>query len=66
MNDLTILNIEDVLSILHQYELWRSDERIFITIREIITPHKEIKFIAVPNLIIKESTEKYFGCGSTK
>jgi len=45
------LNQDDVLSSVHQYELERDEERVFINVREPIGGSPKGSFIAVPSLI---------------
>ena len=60
------LNQDDVLSCVHQFELEREEERIFINIREPIGGSDKGAFIAVPSLITKEcSNTEYVGLGDS-
>lgn len=61
-----LLNKDDLLSCIHRYELHRDKERMFIDIREILTPVKKNKFIAMPNLVLGKSNNEYWGAGATK
>lgn len=61
-----ILNQDDVLSSVHQYELERDEERVFINVREPIGGSTKGSFIAVPSLISKEcSNTDYVGLGDS-
>ena len=61
-----ILNQDDVLSSVHQYELERDDERVFINVREPIGGSTKGSFIAVPSLISKEcGNTDYVGLGDS-
>ena len=60
------LNQDDVLSSVHQYELERDKERVFINAREPIGGSPKGSFIAVPSLISKEcSNTDYVGLGDS-
>jgi len=60
------LNQDDVLSRVHQYELERDEERIFINVREPVAGSPKGSFIAVPSLISKEcSNTDYVGLGDS-
>ncbi|MFQ5685840.1 MAG: hypothetical protein ACE5GV_04190 [Candidatus Scalindua sp.] len=65
-NTKEILNQDDVLSSVHQYELERDEKRVFINVREPIGGSPEGAFIAVPSLISKEcSNTDYVGLGGS-
>jgi hypothetical protein len=60
------LDQDDVLSRIHQYELERDEERVFINVREPIGGSAKGSFIAVPSLISKEcSNTDYVGLGNS-
>jgi hypothetical protein len=60
------LNQDDVLSRIHQYELERDEERVFINVREPIGGSAKGAFIAFPSLISKEcSNTDYVGLGDS-
>ncbi len=60
------LNQDDVLSHVHQYELERDEERVFINVREPIGGSTKGSFIAVPSLISKECCNTdYVGLGDS-
>jgi hypothetical protein len=62
-----LLNQDDVLSRVHQYELERDEERVFINVREPIGGSSKGSFIAVPSLISKEcNNTDYVGLGDSK
>ena len=65
-NTVEILDQDDVLSCVHQYELERDKERVFINVREPIGGSAKGSFIAVPSLISKEcSNTDYVGLGDS-
>ncbi|MBC8553681.1 MAG: hypothetical protein H8D23_29050 [Candidatus Brocadiales bacterium] len=65
-NSEDFLNQDDVLSRVHQYELERDEERVFINVREPIGGSSKGSFIAVPSLISKEcSNTDYVGLGDS-
>jgi hypothetical protein len=60
------LNQDDVLSRVHQFELERDEERIFINVREPLVNSDKGAFIAVPSLITQEcSNTDYVGLGNS-
>ena len=60
------LKQDDVLSRVHQYELERDEERVFINVREPIGGATKGSFIAVPSLISKEcNNTDYVGLGDS-
>ncbi len=60
------LDRDDVLSRVHQYELERDEERIFVNVREPIGGSSKGSFIAGPSLISKEcSNTDYVGLGGS-
>ncbi len=60
------LNQDDVLSRVHQFELERDEERIFINVREPIGGSDKGAFIAVPSLITQEcNNTEYVGLGDS-
>ncbi len=65
-NTEVLLNRDDVLSRVHQFELEREEERIFINIREPIGGSDIGTFIAVPSLITQEcNNTDYVGLGDS-
>ena len=60
------LNQEDMLSKVHQYKLDRPDGWCYIAVHEIIASDSaKVHFIAVPNLIVQQTEQAYFGTGGT-
>ena len=60
------LNQDDVLSRVHQFELERDEERIFVNVREPLVNSDKGAFIAVPSLITQEcSNTDYVGLGNS-
>ena len=60
------LKQDDVLSSVHQYELERDEERVFINVREPIGGSPKGAFIAVPSLISQEcNNTDYVGLGDS-
>ena len=60
------LNQDDVLSRVHQFELERDEERIFINVREPLVNSDKGAFIAVPSLITQEcGNTDYVGLGNS-
>ncbi len=65
-NTKEFLNQDDVLSRVHQFELERDEERIFINVREPLVNSDKGAFIAVPGLITQEcSNTDYVGLGNS-
>jgi len=61
-----ILGNEEILARVHKFKLFRSEGNLFIDIYEALIGNPAHKFVAVPNLLIREADEKYFGVGDTK
>ncbi len=60
------LNQDYVLSRVHQYELERDEERVFINVRDPIGGSTKGSFIAVPSLISQEcNNTDYVGLGDS-
>ena len=60
------LNAEDMLSKVHQYKLDRPDGWCYIAVHEIIASGSaEVHFIAVPNLVVLQTEQEYFGTVDT-
>jgi len=60
------LDQDDVLSNVHQYELERDEERVFINVREPMGGSAKGSFIAVPSLISQEcNNTDYVGLGDS-
>ena len=61
-----LLNQDDVLSRVHQFELERDEGKIFINVREPQGGSDKGTFIAVPTLIIQDcSNTEYIGLGNS-
>ncbi len=61
-----LLNQDDVLSRVHQFELEREEGRIFINIREPLGGPDKGSFIAVPTLITQDcDNTEYVGLGDS-
>ncbi len=61
-----LLNRDDVLSRVHQFELEREEGKIFINVREPLGGSDKGTFIAVPTLITLDCTNTaYVGLGDT-
>jgi hypothetical protein len=59
------LNENDLLArLIHRYELGRQDGRIFIDVFEWIFP-VSVKYLAVPNLLLGDAEDKFFGRGDS-
>lgn len=61
-----ILGNEEILARVHKFKLFRSEGNLFIDIYEALTGNPAHKFVAVPNLLIREADGKYFGVGDSK
>jgi len=61
-----ILGNEEILARVHKFKLFRSEGNLFIDIYEALVGNPAHKFVAVPNLLIREAGEKYFGVGDSK
>ena len=61
-----ILGNEEILARVHKFKLFRSEGNLFIDIYEALVGNPAHKFVAVPNLLIREADEKYFGVGDSK
>ena len=60
------LNQEDMLSKVHQYKLDRPDGWCYIAVHEVIASDAAtVHFIAVPNLVVQQTKQEYFGTGET-
>ena len=60
------LNQEDMLSKVHQYKLDRPDGWCYIAVHEVIASDAaKVHFIAVPNLVVQQTKQEYFGTGGT-
>jgi hypothetical protein len=63
---MAILGDDEILARVHRFKLFRSEGNLFIDVYEAVLGKPPHKFIAVPNLLIKESEESFFGVGDTK
>jgi hypothetical protein len=61
-----IIGDEEILARVHKLKLFRSEGNIFIDLYEALLGKPAHKFIAVPNLLIRESDKMYFGVGDSK
>jgi hypothetical protein len=61
-----ILGNEEILARVHKFKLFRSEGNLFIDIYEALIGNPAHKFVAVPNLLVREANEKYFGVGDSK
>ena len=60
------LNTDDMLSKIHQYKLNRPDGWCYIAVHEVIASEKaKVGFIAVPNMVVQEAEQQYFGIGDS-
>jgi hypothetical protein len=60
------LNETDMLSKLHQYKIDRPDGWCYISVHEVIASEKaQTRFIAVPNLAVRQAEKDYFGVGES-
>jgi len=63
---MAILGDDEILARVHRFKLFRNEGSLYIDIYEAVLGKPHHKFIAVPNLLVKESEEKFFGVGDTK
>ena len=63
---MAILGNDEILARVHRFKLFRNEGNLYIDIYEAVLGKPPHKFIAVPNLLLKESEEKFFGVGDTK
>jgi hypothetical protein len=49
-----------------RFKLFRNEGNLYIDVYEAVLGKPPHKFIAVPNLLVKESEERFFGVGDTK
>lgn len=61
-----ILGNEEILARVHKYKLFRGEGNLFIDIYEALVGDPPHRFVAVPNLLVREADEKYFGVGDSK
>jgi len=63
---MVILGNEEILARVHRFKLFRNEGNLYIDLYEAVLGKPPHKFIAVPNLLVKESEERFFGVGDTK
>ena len=63
---MNILGHDEILARVHRFKLFRNEGNLTIDIYEALLGKPPHKFIAVPNLLLKESEERFFGVGDTK
>ena len=63
---MAILGDDEILARVHRFKLFRNEGNLYLDIYEAVLGKPPHKFIAVPNLLLKESEEKFFGVGDTK
>ena len=61
-----ILGNDEILARVHKFKLFRSEGNLFIDLYEALIGNPPHGFVAVPNLLIREANEKYFGVGDSK
>jgi hypothetical protein len=63
---MAILGEDEILARVHRFKLFRNEGNLYIDVYEAVLGKPPHKFIAVPNLLLKESEERFFGVGDTK
>jgi hypothetical protein len=63
---MAILGNDEILARVHRFKMFRNEGNLYIDVYEAMLGKPTHKFIAVPNLLLKESEEKFFGVGDTK
>jgi len=63
---MAILGDDEILARVHRFKLFRNEGNLYIDVYEAVLGKPPHKFIAVPNLLLKESEETFFGVGDTK
>jgi len=63
---MAILGDDEILTRVHRFKLFRNEGNLSIDVYEAVLGKPPHKFIAVPNLLLKESEESFFGVGDTK
>ena len=61
-----ILGSEEILARVHKFKLFRSEGNLHIDLYESLAGSAGHRFVAVPNLLLREADEKYFGVGDSK
>ena len=63
---MAILGEDEILARVHRFKLFRNEGNLYIDVYEAVLGKPPHKFIAVPNVLLKESEETFFGVGDTK
>lgn len=63
---MAILGDDEILARVHRFKLFRNEGNLYIDVYEAVLGKPPHKFIAVPNVLLKESEETFFGVGDTK
>jgi hypothetical protein len=63
---MAILGNDEILARVHRFKMFRTEGNLYIDVYEAMLGKPTHKFIAVPNLLLKESEEKFFGVGDTQ
>jgi hypothetical protein len=63
---MAILGNDEILARVHRFKMFRNEGNLYIDVYEAMLGKPTHKFIAVPNLLFKESEERFFGVGDTK
>ena len=61
-----IIGDEEILARVQKFKLFRNEGNLYIDLYEAILGKPSHKFIAVPNLVIREAGAKYFGVGDSR
>lgn len=61
-----IVGKEEILAQVHKFKLFRSEGNLHIDVYESIVGEGGRRFVAVPNLLLREADEKFFGFGDSK
>jgi hypothetical protein len=64
--NMEILGKEEILAQVHKFKLFRSEGNLYIDLYEAIVGKSSHRFVAVPNILVREADEKYFGVGDSK
>jgi hypothetical protein len=64
--NMAILGKEEILAQVHKFKLFRSEGNLYIDLYEAIVGKSSYRFVAVPNILVREADEKYFGVGDSK
>ncbi len=63
---MAILGDDEILARVHRFKLFRTEGNLSIDVYEAVLGKPPHKYIAVPNVLLKESEETFFGVGDTK